>query len=282
MNLLRLCLLSLFLISADVYAKAIITAYDTLTSLGRPVELRAKLERDQRIPFRRDLPGEELVFLLNGEELGRATTTRDGLAYLFLRNLPQAEMTVEFQVILSSASSFSASPAVASLSIWRADRQIVVTDIDQTISNTSNLNVVRLPVAQQAPFPYAREVLQDFADQGVGIIYLTAREDVFSHMTRAWLEYHGFPKGHLSLWDLSLFQRTPWNHGRYKTEKMRRYIRFFPNILFGIGDKVHDLEAYNAVRVPALFMRSDFNLGVPTPGYATDINHWSEVLDFLN
>lgn len=285
--ILILITLTTLLSSQNVYAdkgkkKAIITAFDTIGILGSEVTLIAKLERDWFFPYRVDLRKQTLGFYLEGREIGRAVTGKDGMAWLSLSTKTWQKMSKVVQVRLIS-SKYRAPEVEASLTLWPRDQIVVVTDIDKTISANKPLDVVRRPIEEQPAFNGASEVLHDLAAEGIGIIYLTAREDALMKRTREWLAFHGFPNGHLVMWDIDLRQRrTPRNHGEYKTDRMGKFKRLFPNIIAGFGDRPHDLDAYHTHGVRAFFLRSEFNEEDVIPGWADEYRDWLDIPALLN
>ncbi len=276
-----LCLF--FLPTLEAREKAIISLYDSVAVAGGEVKIKAKIEKDKLIPFRTDLENMNLRFSLNQKEVGLARSDKDGYGRLTL-TLPLEVGTYEIQVELVASRLYQADKAMAHLSVWSQDQKLIVTDIDQTISAATKTEILRLPIAAQKTFPFSADYLTELADQGIGIIYLTAREDVLMESTRAWLNFHRFPQGHLVLWDLELSRvRVPWNHGAYKSKVLASLTKKFPGqILAGFGDRPHDIQAYIDNKIPAYLLRSHFNQEDSFPRQRTDFHSWSELRDLID
>jgi phosphatidate phosphatase PAH1 len=74
------------------------------------------------------------------------------------------------------------------------DESVIVSDIDGTITASENgvfRAVLGMDIDHQPGAPEA------FAHSGKTIVYVTARGDQLTDITRAWLASHGFPKGPL-------------------------------------------------------------------------------------
>lgn len=272
-------LLFLSTISFQALAKpAVISAYDAISTPGLNIELRAKLEKDRSIPLRRNIANETLGFYINEKLIGTVVTNRKGLASLIVAPAYFGLGIQDYEVKLLRSRSYHAQHAKALVTIWESDQKIIVTDIDKTISDNPSLDVIRVPYRDQPAFAGARDYLTRMRDSGVGIVYLTAREDVLLQLSKNWLNHLDFPRGHLFLWDLALFpSRTPWNHGAYKSLRMKKLKDFFPNILAAYGDKPHDIEAYHEHGVPAYFFRTDYNRDEEIPSWALEFEHWDDL-----
>ena len=282
-NTIILSLIYLLLLpSLEAREKALISIYDSVAVEGGEIEIKAKIEKDKLIPFRTDLENMTLRFSLNQKEVGLVRSGKDGYGRLTLTH-PLEVGTYEIEVELVASRLYQADKAQAHLSVWSQDQKLIVTDIDQTISAATKTEILRLPIAAQKTFPFSADYLNELADQDIGIIYLTAREDVLMESTRAWLNYHRFPQGHLVLWDLELSRvRVPWNHGAYKSKVLASLTKKFPGqILAGFGDRPHDIQAYIDNQIPAYLLRSHFNQDDSFPSQRTDFRSWSELTDLI-
>lgn len=100
-------------------------------------------------------------------------------------------------------------------------------------------------VSEDIPIKKAREVLRWIKEQGCHIIYLSSREDKLINATKDWLLKHSFPGGDLR--HRKKFQKTD----RFKVETIQALQRKY-EIIFGIGDRDGDIEAYRACGIIAL------------------------------
>lgn len=277
---------SLFLapvLVANAKKNAILTPYDSLSLKGEVATLKVKVEQDKLIPFRPDLKNVFVEFFHKTQFLGLAKTDDNGLARF---NIDTRSFEGSFQQVnvrLQKNPEYFAQKRTLQIHLWESDQPIIVTDIDQTISDVENANVVLRPIYQQSPFEGSQNVLTELKRRGHQLVYLTAREDALFQLTKAWLEFHQFPKGHLIMWDIDLLgQKTPWNHGEYKTAALAELKQKFPVVLAAFGDKPHDIKAYQDNDIEAYLMRSRHNENVEFPIGTKEFRSWSSLWDILS
>lgn len=119
-----------------------------------------------------------------------------------------------------------------------AGAQLVITDVDGTITESENavFNSVLFgdDIGHQ---PLAPQVLSASKHQ---VVYVTARGDQYTELTRLWLRVHGFPPGPLRLARSAVTlpgKRTV----AFKTAALRALT---VPIAAGIGNRASDIEAY--------------------------------------
>lgn len=115
----------------------------------------------------------------------------------------------------------------------------VVFDIDGTLTP----NVLAIWAAR----PGAARAVQDFADAGVRVIYLSARRPAFQGGLPDWLSGHGFPAGPLHLVPDMAAHRdpVPFKYDVIETYKAKGW-----QIIAGFGDSSSDFAAYAAAGLP--------------------------------
>lgn len=261
---------------------AILSPFDSLAIEGQNVVLKVKAEQDKVFPFRPDIKDVFIEFSQNSQVLGKAKTDDDGFAKLEIStdHLDQGVYSIDLKLVNNRE--FTADQEVIQLSIWPVDQRLIVTDIDQTISDVESRNVILRPVTRQNPFEGSQEALKEIKKRGYKIVYLTAREDALFQLTKSWLSYHQFPEGHLIMWDVDVLERrTPWNHGQYKTAALTKLKEKFPFVAAGFGDKPHDIQAYEVNGIDAYLVRSRHNQEVSFPVGTKEFQDWSSVLDLL-
>ena len=121
----------------------------------------------------------------------------------------------------------------------------IVTDVDGTLSESEeaifNTVVFGDDIAHQ---PDAPAVL---ATAGRPIIYLTARGDQFTEVTRLWLRVHGFPRGPLRLATAAITPPGP----RTVEVKARALRELAIPIVAAIGNRATDVDAYARAGLPS-------------------------------
>lgn len=125
------------------------------------------------------------------------------------------------------------------------EREIVVCDVDRTISDASNLACLTTPNERIAAVPGSVEALTRLASRFL-IVYVTARNVRYTAKTRAWLELRGFPRGPVIARERRFWQLPK---GPYKRGVMRDLASRWTRIRAGIGDHATDAEAYASVGV---------------------------------
>ncbi|HLL24801.1 MAG TPA: hypothetical protein VK427_21860 [Kofleriaceae bacterium] len=128
--------------------------------------------------------------------------------------------------------------------VARRDEQVIVSDIDGTITSSENAVYLALFGKDIAHQPDAPEV---YAQSGKTIVYVTARGDQLTDVTRAWLAAHGFPRGPLRL--ASSMVTLPGR--RTVALKTRTLAQLRVPIAAGIGNRASDITAYRNIGLAA-------------------------------
>ncbi len=89
--------------------------------------------------------------------------------------------------------------AVHTVAVWPSSSEVVVSDIDGTLTLSDEEFVQENIQADydQKEAPGASQLMNAWAEKGYFPVYLTARPKFYGQMTRFWLERHGFPLGPL-------------------------------------------------------------------------------------
>ncbi len=242
--------------------------YDVLTTEGKEVVLRAKLERQGALGINPDLNGHEIVFLFEGKELGRSKTIDDGTAS-FHWSIPESKIREwEFQVSLPEASRYESQETFLRVFLRDQKRPSLVIDLDGTICASSELEVGMKEASEIEAIEGAAAALQELS-KSFYLIYLTARDDALINKTREWLDLRGFPHAPLLVRDIKL-----WNLSaeKYKTNRLLELKKEF-HLFAGVGDRKEDALAYMAAGMQA------YLIGKPTeiPQGARKLVSWSEI-----
>ncbi len=129
--------------------------------------------------------------------------------------------------------------------IARADEQVIVTDVDGTITESENaiFNTVLFgdDIGHRHGAPAA------LASSGHKVVYVTARGDQFTEVTRRWLQAHGFPPGPVRL---ARAQITP--PGKQTVAfKLAALRELRVPVAAAVGNKQSDIDAYTRAGVAA-------------------------------
>jgi len=149
----------------------------------------------------------------------------------------------------------------------------VVFDIDGTLTPS--------PLKFWQPRDDAAKVVQNFADKGVKIFYLTARVTLLQSNIPDWLQEHGFPSGGIYVTQNAQDRN---DHAQFKARILRELLAHGWKIEYAYGDSSTDFEAYAAVGIPkphvfALLRAGDKDC---QPGvWQACLNGWSSYLNSL-
>ncbi len=228
---------------AGPFSRFLATPHDAVTTPGQAVNVEAKFERKGFYFFNPDLRNEPVRFDFGSGVTANASTDRDGLAAIGIR----AGLGVyPFSAELSARS--NAPTADGRLFVLDPATPVAIVDIDHTLSD---LSTWRVPFqgADAPTFPDAPQLINDLA-RTHQIIYLTARDDSFDAISRAFLARHGFPDGPVIYNDLGattwaeLEQLDEGKHGEFKLAAIQGLQARGVNVVLGIGDKPTDAFAY--------------------------------------
>ena len=115
---------------------------------------------------------------------------------------------------------------------------VIVTDVDGTI--TASENAVYRQVLRGADIAHQPGAPQALAASGKTVIYVTARGDQLTAITRAWLARHGFPRGPVRL--AKSFVTLPGK--RTVALKTSTLAGLRVPIAAGVGNRASDVTAY--------------------------------------
>ena len=122
---------------------------------------------------------------------------------------------------------------------------VIVTDVDGTL--TESENAILRSVVFGDDIGHRIGAPEALARSGRTIVYLTARGDQFTELTRRWLRDHGFPSGPLRLARAAI-TRPGAPTVEFKTRALRGLV---VPIDAAIGNKQTDIQAYAGAGVPA-------------------------------
>lgn len=175
------------------------------------------------------------------QRLGGARTDRDGRFTLVLTGADRlpAGMRDLIAVVPGDGTSVRFLAYVAA-----PTTRAIVSDVDGTLSESEEavLNTVVFgdDIAHQPDAPAA------LAAANRPIIYLTARGDQFTEVTRLWLRIHGFPRGPLRLARAAITQ--PGDKTVAFKERAMRELAI--PLVAAVGNRASDVEAYTRAGVP--------------------------------
>lgn len=124
---------------------------------------------------------------------------------------------------------------------------MVILDLDYTLVDDDFEGVL---TGQGDPMPHSLAVVERLA-RDHGIIYLTGRPTAFNELSKQWLRKNNYPLGPVLTHGesaLGLGVET------YKTTQLQALHREFPNLRYGIGDRITDIRAYQAVGMRSILI----------------------------
>ena len=217
----------------------LITPYDLLVPAGEAATLDVEAER-RWLTFV-DPPLADVELELEG--VGRAKTNADGIASFPLGVLPPG--THRFKILRGRK------PPEALVRVIDPRTPVIIVDIDHTIADVSPQGFILRKVQNVRPLLGSREALDELAPT-MQIVYLTARDHIFTRKTKLWLRAAEFPEAPVYLRKGTRF----WSHNprEHKIERLKELRPRFPNILWGIGDKPGDVAAYQTHGIPPILL----------------------------
>ncbi len=230
----------------------ILTVDDAVAIGGEPVPLVAYAEREHFLGLRSDLEEINVTFLLDGQVVGQGVAGDQSHTSVVVK-MPQPSPD-HFQ---ARARMFGKTfEDTGRIFHWRNDRNILVVDIDNTISHTDYKNLVLAEVVTVSPpIPGSREVLTRLAADYY-ILYLTARPRFLLKKTRSWLEQHDYPDGPIIA---APRLRDAIRSMKYKYQALEALQKRCPRLLIGIGNRDGDVAAYGANRMLPLMVNDGDN-----------------------
>ena len=131
-----------------------------------------------------------------------------------------------------------------------AGTPIAVCDVDGTLTSSENAVVGQVIAHTHVDVhPGAPEALRELANHGIQLVYLTARPERFSELTRRWLLEQGLPRGPVILPP----HFTPAGEAAEaaKIGALERLRAIGLALTLGIGNRATDVEAYAHAGIPA-------------------------------
>ncbi|HLY12326.1 MAG TPA: phosphatase domain-containing protein [Planctomycetota bacterium] len=242
----------------------LITPYDLLVPLGEPATLEVEVE-DRWMAFI-DPPVQGVELEVAG--VGRATSARNGLAAFDLGVLPEGTHRLEVRYLHKSID--------ALVRVIPRETPVIIVDIDETIANVTPAGFILRAVRNVRPLPGSREILKELA-KTMQIVYLTARDHIFTRKTKLWLRLAGMPEGPVYLRKGTRYWKTPARE--HKFQRLGELRKQFPNIPWGVGDKPGDAAAYTArgIRPILIAPGRPAEVSADVPCFPT----WKNILDYI-
>ncbi len=222
------------LLAAGGCIRPVLTAEDIVVRPDGVAVLVAHLEGETWPGLRKDLRG-QVRFFVDKEPLGEARAAEGQAAIECV--LPDS---ANRYVARSSFLGFR-QQAAGRVFRWRADRPVLVVDIDDTICDTDHDDVIfKKRDLDSSPIGESQPILAHLAGS-FQIAYLTARPRFLFEKTKIWLSDHQFPHGPVFV---APGLRRMMRATDYKTAALRKLRSLWPNVAIGIGDSVVDAHAY--------------------------------------
>ena len=244
-------------------AKTIITPRDVLVPAIERFTVEVEVER-RIAPFWD--PASRGVEV-DVEGIGRGVTGRDGVA-----RIPADALRVGTRTPIARVGAESAPFLVR---VIPKNDPVFIVDIDHTIADVSSAGFVFKSLEKVRPLPGARDALVRIGSQ-MTLLYLTARDHIFTRKTREWLRMNGFPEAPLYLRRVRFWSQRAGNHKLACLAELRER---FTNLAWGVGDLRADVEAYAAHGIRPILLASKEPQGLPEG--TTCATDWGEVEKLL-
>ena len=243
-----------------MFSSTLITPRDLLAPAGEQVSLEIEVER-RFAPFI-DPPYVAARLELDGH--GSAITDGEGQAAVPLQGLATGPNRI--RVALDGVST------EAMVVVIPRDAPVFITDIDHTIADVSSVGFIFKSVGKVRPLEGAAEALVEISRK-MQIVYLTARDHIFTRKTKEWLALHRFPEAPVYLRRRTRFWTVRARD--HKVSRLREMRLAFPNIRWGVGDLPGDAEAYREHGIPPILISPRPLAGVPEG--TIQVTRWSEI-----
>ena len=238
----------------------LVTPRDLLAPAGEPAALEVEVER-RFGPFL-DPAREGVEVEIEGG--GKALTDAQGEAVIPLGPLEAGSRRVPVRVGAATAEAF--------VSVVAKDTPIFITDIDHTIADVSSAGFIFRKARSVPTFEGSREALERIA-KSMQLVYLTARDHIFTRKTKEWLKFNGFPEAPVYLRRRTRFWTV--RAKEHKVSRLRELRLAFPNLRWGVGDMPGDAEAYAAHGIPAILIGPRPLPGMPEG--TLQVSRWAEI-----
>jgi len=228
---------------------------DLLAEPGCKVTLSAYLREGLRLEPE---AGRRVQFFLGDKLLGEATTDPRGEARIAW---PVPGAAGDYRVRVHVRPEDVPGKTVEDVELLVAARpketHLFIVDLDHTVVESDFLHVLK---GDARPMPDAAAVLSRIASAHT-VVYLTHRPDFLGALSKRWLSQNGFPAGPMLTSTLeTLFEGS----GTFKMGRLAEIKKTYAGVVFGVGDKVSDAQAYDANGVPPILLLSlDWSKGDP-------------------
>jgi hypothetical protein len=218
-----------------------------------------------------------VTFEREGRALGSAVTDGDGVAEL--RAASFGPGTHRVRVVLDAAG-YEVRRAWLTVAVAARETPILITDLDGTVVDGGALDPAIRPNPKIIPIPGAPEAVTELAGS-YQVLYLTARDDFLMNRTKNWLDQWNFPLAPAYFWDFKGAYPTSRVQERYKTEAIAALKREFPNVVAGVGDRLHDVRAYAANGITPYLIGDAVDGDEALPHGTVRVGSWDEIADLL-
>jgi hypothetical protein len=225
--------------------------YDVLTLPDQTVQLVAQVTTTYE---QQDLENMTVVFRRKkgDEKLGSVKTDADGRAEMDWKPPGEGVYHLAADIIATpnpeTLGLIETPEADLSVYVRPRDTRFVVVDMDRTLVGSNFARVLILDGGK--PMPGSQDVMKRIRRR-YEVIYLTHRPRDLTRKSRNWLIDHDYPAGPLLL---STRSEAFGDAAAFKGRAITEIHRDFPNIRYGLGDKLTDVEAYLANKVTAIWI----------------------------
>lgn len=218
---------------------------DRISNPGKSLQISAKFEYDYLL--RKDLEKEYIIaYIYDGanstwENIGRYKTDRDGRISVPLSNKKSGKYII--RMVVEGDGSY----ADGLLTVVDEGRQAVVFDIDGTLT-TSDFEMIPdvIGVRDAKAYYYAQNLLDLYQSKGYLIIYLTARPEWLTSVTKDWLKQ----QLHQPSYHLRTRGKITDDKAEYKLAYLKKLQQSLGiSIVHTYGNAKTDIEAYKQIGI---------------------------------
>lgn len=133
---------------------------------------------------------------------------------------------------------------------WPAGTQVIVTDIDGTLTLSDDELTTQLGDPTYVPQHYADapEMVQAWIDKGYRAVYLTARPHPLRSLTRPWLDDFEFPYGPVSTAPELVFGGTAADYKADFVNRLQNDLGW--DVVVAYGNAGSDIDGYEGAGIP--------------------------------
>lgn len=173
--------------------------------------------------------------------------------------------------------------AVHGAFLWPKGTQIIITDIDGTLTLSDDELMTQISDQSYDPVENdsAAEMVQTWAAKGYMIVYLTSRPHIYRQQTRQWFFDHEIPFGGLITADSLVFDESAREYKREQVNRIKNEYQW--EIIAAYGNAESDINAYSdaSISTDITFIIGE-NAGVGGTVPIANQDYSSHIANYIN